>query len=849
MARVPDKPTVDGLDVAWAERWDADGTYHFDRGVPRDRVFAIDTPPLTVSGSLHVGHVFSFTHTDAVARFHRMRGKSVFYPMGWDDNGLPTERRVQVYFGVRCDPSLPYDPDLVLPDTPGKDQLRVSRQNFVELCERLTAIDEQAFEQVWRLLGLSVDWRHYYTTIDARSRRTSQAAFLRNLLRGEAYQQEAPTLWDVDDRTAVAQAEMEDREIPGAYHHLAFHLTSGAAHVVVDTTRPELVPSCVALVAHPDDHRYQALFGSTVTTPLFGVEVPVLAHELADPEKGTGVAMICTFGDVTDVTWWRELQLPTRAVIGRDGRLAEATPDWITTDRGRAAYAELAGKTVRQAQARSIELLRETAELVGEPRAITHPVKFYERGSRPLEIVTSRQWYIRNGGRDPELRERFLQRGQEVHWYPEFMRHRYENWVGGLNGDWLISRQRFFGVPFPVWYRLGPDGEIDHEHPILADEATLPIDPSTDLPPGFAAEQRGQPGGFVGDPDVMDTWATSSLTPQIAGGWIDDPDLFARVFPMDLRPQAHDIIRTWLFGAIVRSDLEHGTLPWANAAISGWILDPDRKKMSKSKGNVVTPMTLLEQHGADAVRYWAAKGRPGMDATFDEGQMRIGRKLATKILNVSKFVLSFGEPPAGAEIAELLDRAMLTRLASVVDEAAASFEAFDYARVLERTETVFWWFCDDYVELVKSRAYGARGPDAAGSALAALRLALGGLQRLFAPIVPFVTEEVWSWWRDGSIHRAPWPTADELLAGAPADVDVLDAVSEVLAHVRREKTEAKVSQRAPVDRVEVRAPEEFLAALTAGQDDLRDAQGVHELVTVAADGSPVVVVKLAAGTA
>ncbi len=849
MPTVPDKPTLDGIDATWAQRWADDGTYHFDRTATRGQVFSVDTPPLTVSGSLHIGHVFSFTHTDAVARFHRMRGQQVFYPMGWDDNGLPTERRVQNFFGVRCDPSLAYDPDFRPPEGPGKEQVAVDRRNFVELCERLTAVDEQAFEDVWRRLGLSVDWRHYYTTIDERSRRVSQVAFLRNLARGEAYQQEAPTLWDVDDRTAVAQAEMEDRETPGAYHQIAFHRSDGSGDIVVDTTRPELVASCVALVAHPDDARHQPLFGSTATTPLFGVEVPIVAHDLADPEKGTGMAMICTFGDVTDVTWWRELQLPTRAVVGRDGRLAAAVPDWISTDPGRAAYAELAGRTVKQAQSRMVELLRESGELLGEPRPLTHPVKFYERGSRPLEIVTSRQWYIRNGGRDEALRERFLERGREVRWYPLFMRHRYDNWVGGLNGDWLISRQRFFGVPFPLWYPLGADGEIDHDHPIVPDESSLPLDPSSDVPAGYAPEQRGQPGGFVGDPDVMDTWATSSLTPQIAGGWIDDPDLFARVFPMDLRPQAHDIIRTWLFGAIVRSDFEHGTLPWTNAAISGWILDPDRKKMSKSKGNVVTPMALLEQHGSDAVRYWAASGRPGVDTAFDEGQMRIGRKLATKLLNVSKFVLAFGEPAAGAAIGEPMDRAMLTRLGGVVEEATTSFESYDYARALERTEAFFWWFCDDHVELVKSRAYGARGDAAAGSAVAALRVALGALQRLFAPIIPFVTDEVWSWWHEGSIHLAPWPTTEEVAPSEAADPAMLDAVGEVLARVRRAKTEAKLSQRSPVDRLQVAGPADFLSAISLGEEDLRAAGGIATLDLTESDDDVSVGVILAAPTA
>ena len=688
-ASIPERPSLEGLEEKWTQVWSEEQTYAFDReralNAPREDVFSIDTPPPTASGSLHMGHVFSYTHTDCMARYKRMRGFNVFYPIGWDDNGLPTEKRVQNYYGVRGDATLHYDPDFTPPfegnakSTKAADEVPISRQNFIELCDVLTVKDEEAFESLFRRMGFSLDWNIQYRTIDENSRATSQLAFIRNIQRGEAYQAEAPGLWDVTFQTAVAQAELEARDYPGHYHRVAFHGTSPDSEptkVYIETTRPELIPSVVALIAHPDDERYASLFGSTVRSPLFGVEIPVLAHHAAEMDKGAGIAMCCTFGDLTDVMWWRELQLPTRSIITRTGRIQHELPEWLAGGPGAELFTEkLAGKTAFSAREAIVQALRESGDLDGEPTPTQRKANFYERGEKPLEIVTSRQWYIRNGGREADLNDALVERGRQIDFHPPFMRARYTNWVQGLNGDWLVSRQRFFGVPIPVWYPVDEHGEVDYANPILPTPEELPVDPAANPPAGYDESQRGEPGGFVGDPDIFDTWATSSLTPQIAGGWRTGDPIWDKVFPMDLRPQAHDIIRTWLFATIVRSHYEHDALPWRNAAISGLSSTPTARSRPRLPTRQSTP-TSYRALRADGVRYW----RPGParhNVIFDEKQLKIGCRLAIRSSTCRSSRSASTRRPRARSLSARPGHALVAGRPG--RRATAAFDRFDYA--------------------------------------------------------------------------------------------------------------------------------------------------------------------------
>lgn len=832
---LPKKYKVHDIEEQRIAAWDESGIHAWDPKRGRDETFVVDTPPPTVSGSLHVGHLFSYSHQDFIVRYQRMRGKNIFFPIGWDDNGLPTERRVQNLYNVKCEPHLHYDPDFKAERGRKGDPQPISRKNFIELCQVVTLEDEQAFKHLWTRLGMSYDWSLEYATIDEHCRRTSQLSFLDLLEKNEVYQAEQPVMWDVDFQTAIAQAEVTDKERPSAYHFLRFAVEGTNEHLVIATTRPELLAACGAVLVHPEDARYAGFVGKNAITPLFEVPVPIMADSKADPEKGTGVVMVCTFGDQTDIEWWRQYNLPLRQVIGRDGHLlpvvfGEGGTPSRNPDAANAVYAQIAGKYVKQAQKIIVEIASAADGVIDRPsEEISHAVRFFEKGERPLEYVPTRQWY----GKIMDKKDALDAQGKQIQWHPAFMGARYASWVEGLNQDWCLSRQRYFGVPIPVWYPLDANGQPDYSAPLVPDAATLPIDPLEDVPQGYHEEQRDKPNGFTGDPDVFDTWATSSLTPQIASRWAEDKERHGQLFPMDIRPQSHEIIRTWAFYTIAKAYMHEQTIPWKHVVISGWILDPDRKKMSKSHGNVVTPEPLIDEFGADAVRYWAARARLGVDTAYDEQVFKVGKKLCTKLFNASKFAIGrFSDIDPGLltadKVTHELDRAVIGELRPVIARATAAFEAFDYAQALSLVEDFFWRaFCDNYLELAKPRTYDEELTEGRLSAGATLRILHRAVVRMLAPFLPFLTDEVWQWAYCGdagmhaSVHRSPWPAAAELEAiPAPSEAQAWEAAILVAEAVRKAKSDASLSMAAPVARVTVSGKAEAIAAFVTVQEDI-----------------------------
>lgn len=822
---LPERYDPKEAEKRWQQQWLKDRVYAWQSGAGEN--YVIDTPPPTVSGVLHMGHIFSYTQADFVARFQRMTGKNVFYPMGFDDNGLPTERLVEKVEKKRA--------------------VDMSREEFIALCEKVVAEAEQEFRALFKSIALSVDWDQEYQTISPESRKISQMSFLDLYKKERAYRQMQPMLWDPVDQTAIAQAELEDKELPSFANYIPFGIVDEAADpanikwneiekVTIMTTRPELLAACVALMCHPDDaDKYK---GKKAVTPLFGVVVPIIADEKVDKEKGTGLVMCCTFGDETDIGWWKKHNLPMRIVLNKFGKL-DLSGDWLKPEKDRAFCSTLDHKLKELnnlkvsnadpkhpgARQKIIELLKEFGCLLDQ-KPITHAVKCAERSGAAVEYLPTAQWFVKI----LDQKEQLKAKARECNWRPDYMRVRIEQWIDGLNWDWCISRQRYFGVPFPVWYVEWPEygGVAARKGEVMARVEDLPVNPLVDMPQGFTLVEREADGRIratedetglevfiTPDKDVMDTWATSSVSPQLSSKAICkdfaiDAARHGQLFPADLRPQAHEIIRTWAFYTIVKAHLHEDTIPWKNLMISGWCLASDKTKMSKSKGNVITPVSLIEEKGADAVRYWASTSRLGADTAFSEDVLKVGNKLVNKLWNASKFALihleKVKDEPDLKAVTEPLDRWIITRLSRAIEKATKEFAEYEYCAAREYIEDFFWKdFCDNYLEMIKVRAYG-EGP-AAASAHHATAICLEAVLRLFAPFVPHVTEELYStlFAGRGSVHaRGMWPKADAYFVDAVAESSGIAAV-EVLDAVRALKAEKKVSIKWPLDSLTVSA--------------------------------------------
>lgn len=806
MKEFPKKYDTAKIEKKWQEFWLKNEIFAWDESLKREDNFVIDTPPPTVSGMLHMGHVFSYSQADFIARYMRMKGKNVFYPMGFDDNGLPTERLVEKSKKIKGS--------------------QIARSEFVAICKEVVKNAEEDFRDLFKSIALSIDWQQEYQTISPDTRKISQLSFLDLYHKNHLDRKNEPTYWDPIDQTALAQADLEDKNIDSFMNDISFNLEDSNETIVISTTRPELIPACIAIFVHPEDERYLNLIGKNALTALFNVKVPIIADSLVEKDKGTGIVMCCSFGDMMDVTWWKNHKLAERIILNKYGKIKEFDEDleaslqqYCDLKNYQNYYNEIVNLKAKDARVKILEIIKNNNLLIKQ-EAINHPVKCAERSGSPIEILIKPQWFIKILDKKQEL----LKMANQANWHPSYMKIRIEQWINGLNYDWCISRQRFFGVPFPIWYVIKDDKEIER---IIADVNELPIDPM-DSPPNkykdsaikiaegiFEAEKDGEKIMIYADSDVMDTWATSSVSPQISSKAISDEfavnnDRHEKLFPADLRPQAHEIIRSWAFYTIVKSYLHEGKLPWYNLMISGWCLASDKTKMSKSKGNVITPVKLIEEKGSDVVRYWSANSALGADTAYSEDLLGVGKKLVNKLWNAAKFAaIHLDKIDVNNQTQQLnfvycaFDKWILTKLSSTISKAAKEFERYEYAKALAAIDNFFWKdFCDNYLEISKARAYGneenikeflpkldnAEINKSSLSAAYTINFILDSLLKLYAPFLPHITEELFSLIFPHkhkeiiSIHKKnTWPKfqydcPNELISQAEKTIDIIDLI-------------------------------------------------------------------------